>query len=256
MIELTAADGHTFSAYRADPAGAPKGSVVILQDALGLNPQIRKMADTFAENGYLAIAPSMFDCVKPGVALEPNEAGWSEGTDLVRKVDRHEALAIIDAAVDSARSAGKVAIVGYGWGGYLAYVAANHVSGLACAVSYYGQGIVDEYGAKRRIPILLHFGENDALIPFESVSQFRMLRPEVSAFSYPGAAHAFDASDLESYQETAAQQAFDRTLFWISQYIVGQPPVALKNSGAYAQAKVEKKKKKKEASDDLGPPMD
>lgn len=255
MIELTAADGHTFSAYRADPAGAPKGSVVLLQDALGLNPQIRRLAETFAENGYLAIAPSMFDGVKSDVALEPDEAGSSEGIDLVRKINRDEAFAMIDAAVESARSAGKVAIVGYGWGGYLAYVAANRVSGLACAVSYYGPGIVDDYGEKRRIPILLHFGENDALIPFESVSQFRTLRPEVSAFSYPGAAHAFDASDLGSYQESAAQQAFERTLFWISQYVVGQPPVALKNSGAYAQAKVEKKKKKKEAGDDLGPPM-
>lgn len=256
MIELTANDGQKFSAYRAEPSDAPKGAVVIVQDALGLNPRIRKMADDIAERGYLAIAPSPFDSVKPDVALDPDGAGWAEGADLVRQVSREQVIGEIQAAVDSARSAGKVAIVGYGWGGYLAYVAANRVSGLACAVSYYGQGIVDDYGEKRRIPILLHFGESDALIPFEAVSQFRALRPEVSAFSYPGAAHAFDVSDLGSYQESAAQTASDRTLFWISQYVVGQPPIALKNSGAYAQAKVEKKKKKKDSADDLDPPMD
>ena len=256
MIELTAGDGHTFSAYRADPAETPRGSVVILQDALGLNPQIRKMADEFADRGYVAIAPSLFDGVKPGVSLEPDEAGWSEGVDLVRQVGRDQALGAIQTAVDSVKSTGKVAVVGYGWGGYLAYVAANRVSGLACAVSYYGNGIVQEFGEKRKIPTLLHFGESDPLIPLEAMSQFRAQRPEVSAFSYPGATHGFDSGAYGSFHEDAAQKAADRTLFWISQYVIGQSPVTLKNSGAYAQAKVEKKKKKKDSVDDLGPPMD
>jgi carboxymethylenebutenolidase len=106
------------------------------------------------------------------------------------------------------------------------------------------------------VPTLLHFGENDALIPFEAMSQFRAYRPDVSVFSYPDASHGFNCDQRDSYQEDAAQKALERTLGWISQYVQGQPPIALKNSGAYAQAKVEKKKKKKEAADDLGPPMD
>ena len=87
------------------------------------------------------------------------------------------------------------------------------------------------------------------------MTQFRAYRPDVSVFSYPGAAHWFNCDQRDGYQEDAAQTALDRTLSWISQYVEGQPPVALKNAGAYAQAKVEKKKKK-EAADDLGPPMD
>jgi carboxymethylenebutenolidase len=255
MIELTSGDGHTFSAYRADPPDAPKGAVVVLQEVFGVNPHIRQIADAFAAKGYVAIAPSLFDSVKPGVELGYDDASVAEGIALMQQVGKERAIAEIQAAVDSVKDAGKVAVVGYCWGGYLAYAAGNLVSGLACAVGYYGSGIVDDYGAKRKVPTLLHFGENDALIPLEAMSQFRAFRPDVSVFSYPGASHGFNCDQRASYQAEAAQTALDRTLFWISQYVQGQAPITLKNSGAYAQAKVEKKKKK-EAADDLGPPMD
>jgi len=256
MIELTAGDGHTFSAYRADPPDAPKGAVVVLQEVFGVNAHIRKIADAFAATGYVAIAPSLFDSVKTGVELGYDDASVAEGIALMQQVGKDRALAEIQAAVDSVRSAGKVAVVGYCWGGYLAYAAGNHVNGLACAVGYYGGGIVDDYGAKRKVPTLLHFGEDDALIPLEAMSQFRAFRPDVSVFSYPGASHGFNCDQRDSYDEQAAQTALERTLSWISQCVQGQAPIALKNSGAYAQAKVDKKKKKKEAADDLGPPMD
>lgn len=256
MIELTADDGHTFSAYRADPSDAPKGAIVVLQEVFGVNPHIKAITDAFAAKGYLAIAPSLFDSVKKGVELSYDDTSVTEGIGLMQQVGKERALAEIQAAVEAVKSAGKVAVVGYCWGGYLAYAAGNQVSGLACAVGYYGGGIVDDHGAKRKVPTLLHFGENDALIPFEAMSQFRAHRPDASVFSYPGASHGFNCDQRDSYQEEAAHKALERTLFWISQYVEGQSPIALKNSGAYAQAKVDKKKKKKEAVDDLGPPMD
>ncbi|MFH1346095.1 MAG: dienelactone hydrolase family protein [Pseudomonadota bacterium] len=255
MIKLTAGDGHTFSAYRADPPGAPKGAVVVLQEAFGVNPHIRRIADAFAAMGYVAIAPSLFDSIRPDVELGYDDAGVAEGIALAQQVSRERAFAEIQATVDSLKSAGKIAVVGYGWGGYLAYAAGNQVTGLACAIGYYGGGIVDDYGAKRKVPTLLHFGENDAQIPLEAMSQFRAFRPDVSVFSYPGASHGFNCDQRDSYQEEAAQKALERTTFWISQYVEGQAPIALKNSGAYAQAKVDKKKKK-QAADDLRPSMD
>lgn len=255
MIELTAGDGHKFSAYRADPDGTPKGAVVVVQDFFGINPQIRKLADQFAAKGYIAIAPSLFDAVKPDVALGYDEGSLAEGVELTQQVGTERAIGDIQGAVDAVKSAGKVTVIGYGWGGYLAYLAANRVNGVACTVGYYGDGIVSDYREKRKIPTLLHFGEDDPRIPFEEVGQFRAHRPDVSAFSYPGAAHAFNCDDRNSYNDEATKAALERTLVWISQYVEGQPPVLLKNAGAYAQAKVEKKKKKKEAADDLGPPM-
>ncbi len=256
MFELTAGDGHKFSAYRADPDGTPKGAVVVVQDCFGINSDIRKITDEFAAKGYLAVAPSLFDAVKTDVALGYDEAGFAEGLELMQQVGTERAISDIQKAVDAVKSAGKVTIVGYGWGGYLAYVAANRVSGVACTVGYYGGGIIEDYREKRKVPTLLHFGEDDPLTPLEQVIQFRYHRPDVSAFSYPGAAHGFDCDVGDSYRDEAARMALDRTLSWILQYVEGQPPVTLKNAGAYAQAKIEKKKNKKETVDDLGLQMD
>lgn len=253
MIELTAADGHKFPAYRADPSDTPKGAVVVLQEVLGSDPQIRKIADGFASKGYVAIAPALIE--RGVVAVEPSNAELStaEGPDFVEKAGTDGPLADIQAAIDAVKDAGKVAIVGYSGGGYLAYLSGNRVTGLACAIGYYGAGIVEAYQEKRKIPTLIHFGDNDPRTPSEDVIQFRAKRPDVSVYTYP-AGHGFDCDEGDSYDKEAASKALDRTLFWISQYVEGQAPIALKNAGAYAQAKTEKKKKK--TSDDQGPPMD
>lgn len=253
MIELTAGDGHKLSAYRADPADRPKGAVVVVQEVFGVNSHIRKLADAFAAKGYVAIAPALFDRVQPGVELGYDEGSLARGLDLMRQVGTDGPLGDIQTAVDAVKSAGKVAVVGYCWGGYLAYVSSNRVSGIACTIGYYGGGVQSEYREKRKVPTLLHFGETDPLIPFEEVIQFRAHRPDVSAFSYP-AGHGFNCDERDSYNADAAAKAQERTLFWISQYVEGQPPVTLKNAGSYAQAKTERKKKKKSGGDDLGPP--
>jgi carboxymethylenebutenolidase len=236
MIELTSGDGHSFSAYRAEPTEPPKGAVVVLPDLYGVTPHLQREVDSFAAHGYVAIAPAL-------VAQDGENAGGSVAT----------ALQEVQTAVDAVKSAGKVAIVGYDWGGYLAYVSANNLSDVACAISYYPAGISEERWVKRKIPTLLHLPENDPSLPLEDIVRFRAQRPDVSAFSYPDARNGFNFDAAESFHEAAAQSARERTLFWISQYVEGQKPIALKNSGSYAQAKVEKKKKKS-SGDDVGPP--
>jgi carboxymethylenebutenolidase len=251
MIELTASDGTSFSAYRVEPAQPPKGAVVVLQDAFGLTPEIRKAADAFAAAGYVAIAPSLFDRVRPG--LGHNAAGKQDAAAISAEVSTDLAIVDIQASVDAVRDAGKVAVVGYCWGGDLAYAAANKVTGLACAIGYDGRRTIADYREKRKVPTLLHFGEDAPELPLAQIAQFRAHRPDVSAFTYPGAAQGFGCDERGSYRAEAAGQAQERTLFWISQYVEGQKPIQLKNAGAYAQAKTEKKKKKK-GEDDLGPP--
>ncbi|MBM3551494.1 MAG: dienelactone hydrolase family protein [Alphaproteobacteria bacterium] len=236
MIELTSGDGHIFSAYRAEPADAPKGAVVVLPDVYGVTPHLQKEVDDFAAQGYVAIAPAI-------VAQDAESNGSSVST----------ALQEIQAAVDAVKNVGRVAIVGYDWGGYLAYVSANSLNDLACAISYYPAGISEERWVKRKIPTLLHFPENDPSMPIDEIIQFRAQRPDVSAFSYPDARNGFNFDAADSFNEGAAHSARERTLFWISQYVEGQKPIALKNAGSYAQAKTEKKKKKS-GGDDMGPP--
>jgi carboxymethylenebutenolidase len=254
MSELAAFDGHTFSTYRADPTDTPKGAVVVLHEIFGINSHVKKVVDAFAAQGYVAIAPALFDRIRKDVALGYSEAEFAEGFELMKKADMDDAFADIQATVDSVRSVGKVAVVGYCWGGTLAYVAANQVKNLACAIGYYGAGIPADYGAKRKIPTLLHFGENDEYIDFEAVTQFRARRPDVSVFAHK-AGHGFNCDERPSYDAAVAEKALEQTLFWISQFVVGQPKIQLKNAGSYALAKEPKKKKKAAAGgDDMGPP--
>ncbi|MDI4664473.1 dienelactone hydrolase family protein [Xanthobacter autotrophicus] len=252
MIEVTANDVK-FSAYRADPEGTPKGAVVVLQDVFGVNADIRKIADGFAAAGYVAVAPALFDKVKSNIELDASAD--EEGRSLTTELGTEWPIEAIQATVDTVKDAGKVALVGYSWGGFLAYLAANKVSGLACAIGYHADGLLEVVMEKRRIPTLIHFAEKDPLISEEEIIQFRARRPDVSAFSYPEATRGFGYAAGPAYNAEAASKAQERTLFWISQYVVGQGPVQMKNGGAYAQAKTEKKGKKK-ADDDMGPPLD
>jgi carboxymethylenebutenolidase len=244
-VTLTANDGHTFLAHRTEPAATPVGAIVVLPDRTDPNGKLRKVADELAANGYVVIAPALSFPVATGEADDADNAPQDPVMPLIGE---------IQSTVDSVKDCGKVALLGYGVGGGLAYVAANCVAGVACAISYYATGIVEWIGPKRKIPTLLHFGEADSVVPFPEVNQFRACHPEVSAFSYPGAAHEFDADGQAGYDEAASRLAHERTLAWISQYVVGQPPVTLKNAGAYALAKTDKKKKKS-GGDDVGPPI-
>src|SRR6185436_3311409 len=111
MIELTAKDGHKFSAYRAEPAGTPRGGLVVLQEIWGVNDHIRKVADGYAADGFLAIAPALFDRVEPGVMMDAyTDETRNKGFGLMQKVNQDLALLDIQAAVDTASQAGKVGI--------------------------------------------------------------------------------------------------------------------------------------------------
>lgn len=256
MFQLTAADGHGLSAYRAEPNDDAKGAVVLIHDMFGITDDVRAAADDFAARGYLAIVPALFDRAAPDTVLAYDEEGFAKGVTLVEEVGREPALNDIQAAVDAAREAGKVAVVGYSWGGFLAYEAANQLRGLACAIAYYPLGVVGAGAEKRRVPTLIHFGATDPLVPVDQAQRFRDQRPDVSAFTYEGATHGFASAGRATYHAAATCEAQARTQFWIGQFVEGQAPVQLKNAGAYAQAKTEKKKAKAPAGDDLGPPLD
>jgi carboxymethylenebutenolidase len=255
MTQIAAADGHSFGCYRAEPATAPLGAVVVVQESFGLTPHIRRLADEFAAQGYVAAAPSLFDRITPNLAFGYDEQGVAEGRKIAEQIAVDDCLADLQATVEAVKDAGKVAIVGYSWGAYLAFVAANQTPGLACAIGYYGEGIVGKPRAKRKIPTLLHFAENDPAIPLEGVQLFRAARPDVSAYTY-AAGRGFNCDERPEFDDEAAKSACERTLFWISQFVVGQSPVQLKNAGAYVAQKTEKKKSKKPADDDMGPPLD
>jgi carboxymethylenebutenolidase len=212
-IELAAADGHKFAAYRADPSGKPRGALVVVQEIFGVNGHMRRVSDGFAAAGYLALSPAVFDRTQRGVELGYDQAAIAAGRELRGKVGDDGPLADIQATIDLAASAGagKVGVIGYCWGGTLAYLAATRLKGLACAVGYYGGGIAAAADEKTRVPVMLHFGDSDQSIPMSDVETVRQARPDVTTYVYK-AGHGFSCDERQSYNAEASNLALERTL--------------------------------------------
>ncbi len=222
---LTAADGFSFPAYVAQPAGTPRGAVVVLQEIFGVNAHIRAVADGYAAAGYLAVAPSTFHRLKPGVELGYAEADMNEGFGYKMAVEALPApgvMADIQAAIDHAAQAGggKVGIVGYCWGGLLTWRAACTLSGLAAAVPYYGGGMTtpEEAARQPRVPVLAHFGEQDRWIPLDTVQAFRAAQPGVEVQVY-AAHHGFNCDHRGAWDAAAAALARERTLAFFARHV-------------------------------------
>jgi carboxymethylenebutenolidase len=227
FINLQAADGFQFSAYVAQPAGKPRGGVVMLQEIFGVNAHIRAVTDGYAAAGYLAVAPSTFHRVKAGVELGYAPDDMSAGAALKAAVEAlgtnpaaPGALQDVQAAIDHAASAGKVGVVGYCWGGLLTWRSACLLRGVSAAVPYYGGGITTEAEIARtpKGPVLAHFGEKDHWIPLDGVQAFLRAHPEVEVHVY-AANHGFNCDHRGAYEATAAALARERTLAFFSKHL-------------------------------------
>ena len=217
MIELTTGDGHKFAAYRAEPAGRPRGAVVVIQEIFGVNSHIKAVSDGYAADGYLVLAPAMFDRVQRGVDIGYTADDIAKGRALKEKSPPDAAMKDVEAAVKQA-AAGKVGIVGYCWGGFVAWMAAARVSGLACAAPYYGGGMLENIDIEPRCPVMCHFGERDAHIPVEGVKKLAAAHPKQTVHIY-AADHGFNCDQRGSYDAPSAKLARERTLGFFSRHI-------------------------------------
>lgn len=219
MIELTAADGFRLEAYRAEPGGASKGAIVVIQEIFGVNGHIRRVADGFAADGYLAIAPALFDRAAPGTELGYGPDDQQKGIALKGRCTTDDALLDIAAARAAVASAGPVGTVGYCWGGFLSWLSATRFDGIAAAVAYYGGGIGSVAAETPRCPVLMHFGERDKHIPAADIDKVRAAHPTgVEIHLYP-ADHGFNCDDRPSYDAPSSATARARTLAFFGAHL-------------------------------------
>jgi carboxymethylenebutenolidase len=196
----------------------PRGGIVIAQEIFGVNGHIRAVCDGFATEGYVVIAPALFDRSERDVDMGYTEPDIARGRELKGRSSLEPALLDLAAARDVAKAAGKVAVMGYCWGGYLAWMASARLDGLACAVAYYGGGMTDAIDVKPRCPVMAHFGERDAGIPVAGVRKLEAAHPDVQVFLY-AAGHGFNCSERASYDAAAAAQARERTLGFLRRHV-------------------------------------
>ena len=224
-LDLKAADGQAVTTWLAEPAGTPRGAVVVLQEIFGVNAHIRAVADGYAAEGWLALAPATFGRVQAGVDLGYDEAAMQAGMGLKRAAEALPAPGVlpdIQAAVDHARQAGagKVGVVGFCWGGLLAWRAASGCTGLGAAVCYYGGGMTApaELALQPKVPVQAHLSDHDKSVPLEGVAALRQAHPAVDVHLY-AAPHGFNCDRRAAWNEGAASLARQRTLAFFDQHL-------------------------------------
>jgi carboxymethylenebutenolidase len=217
MLQLRAADGHTLDAWLVRPEGTPRGAIVVVQEIFGVNSNIRRIVEVCASQGYLAIAPSMFDRQKRGLDLPYTAEGVQQGIACMNATTPVQALDDMRAAVDAVAHAGRIGVVGYCWGGYVAALKACR-GNVAAAVAYYGGGLPRLLSQRPACPLLLHFGEQDSHIPLSDVDQVRKAWPEAIVHLYP-AGHGFACPDRADFEPASARLAGERSLEFFRKHV-------------------------------------
>jgi carboxymethylenebutenolidase len=220
-IKLKASDNFELGGYRADPAGPRKGAVVVIQEIFGVNHHIRSVCDRLAAEGYVAIAPAIFDRIEPNFTSGYSPDEITVARKFVANPDWPAMLLDTQAAIDAVKDAGPVGIIGFCLGGSIAYAAATKLSGLKAAVCYYGGAIVRFADDKPKVPTQLHFGEKDAGIPLTDVETIKAKQPDVEIFIYPGAQHGFHCDERASYDKASADIAWPRSMAFFARHLRG-----------------------------------
>jgi len=207
-------DGKTISAYHAGSADAPR-ALVVLQEIFGVNSHIRDVCERFAADGYEVIAPALFDRIESGKELGYTQGDVQKGLALRSKIKLEESLADIEAAI---QALGKkpIGIIGYCWGGTLAWQAACKLDGLRAAVCWYGGGIAEARSQSAKAPVQMHFGDQDGSIPMSDVEAIKKAQPSVEIHVYKGVGHGFGCDHRGSYDEEAYKLARKRSLDFFS----------------------------------------
>ena len=223
-VQLHAADGHELSAYVATPEGEPIGALIVVQEIFGVNPSIRSVADAYAKEGFLAIAPALFDRFERGLELTYEGDDLKKAYELYGQLKPEPQLVDIAAAYEHVKGTGKgTAVMGFCYGGLLTWLSATRAKSLSmnlsCAVGYYAGGIGKVAAEQPSCPVQLHFGANDDHIGKDQIDAVRSSHPEVEIFLYEGAGHAFANEARASYVPAATTLARQRALEFLKAHL-------------------------------------
>lgn len=218
-VRLKASDGHELDAYVSRPSGEPVAGLVVIQEAFGVNRHIRSLADGYAKDGFLAVAPALFDRIQRNVELSYDPGELQKGIALARQSNPADAVTDVAAALGFLRekTAKKCGVIGYCFGGSMAWLAATRLDPDA-AVGYYGGQIAHFAQENPRCPVTLHFGTLDKHIPKEDIDRVQAAHPDVQIFWYE-ADHGFNCDARAAYSAAAAKQARERSLEFLKNHL-------------------------------------
>jgi len=212
MIKMKMKDGAEIGVYHAEPKGARRGGLVLIQEIFGVTEHIKELFDGYAADGYEVLGPSLYDREEPGFQASYSPEDIQKGIKLARN-DHPFELSITDSqtCIDALKSKGPVFITGYCYGGSVTWAAACRCDGLAAASGYYGGNIAQMAEWNPKCPTILHFGKHDHGIPMAEVEKIQKLHPDVKVYVYD-AGHGFNSDRRTDYNEECAKLARQRTL--------------------------------------------
>lgn len=219
VTRIKTRDGHSLQAYAAGSASATRG-LVVLQEIFGVNDHMRAVCDRFAAHGYAVVCPALFDRVEPGVEMGYGPEDIARGRELRGRIPLAGTLADIEAAAATLPVGAQLGVVGYCWGGTLAWQAICATKRFAAASCWYGAGIAEALDQTPHGPVQMHFGETDASIPASAIEVIRAAQPSVDIYVYPGAGHGFGCEARPDYEPRSAELAQQRTLAFFSKHLV------------------------------------
>jgi len=218
-INLTAKDGHKFTGYEAKPSGKARGGLVMVQEIFGVNHHIKAMSDGYAADGYHVIAPGYFDRVGKDIQLGYSEADIQKGREIRGKINWDQILADTQAGIDALKGSGKLGIIGYCFGGSVAWLGATRFKDFAASVCYYGGQIAQFAEEKPNCPVQMHFGETDHAIPLSDLGKIRAAQGAIVELQVYPAGHGFNCDERGSYHAPSAKIARERSLAFLKQHL-------------------------------------
>ena len=218
-ISLRARDGHVLSAYEVRPDAPPRGGLLLLQEIFGVTGHIRRVCDGYAAQGYHVVAPVLFDRIRPATELGYSKEDAATGRDLRSRISWEQVFADVAAAQAQLSGSGRIAALGYCWGGTIAWRSAGHVEGIAGAVCYYPTQIGPHVAEKPRCPVLMHFGESDPIATLEHAGQLRAAQgAQLEIQVYP-VSHGFNCDEIPAFDAPSAALALRRSLDFLRTHV-------------------------------------
>jgi len=218
-INLTAKDGHKFTGYEAKPSGKARGGLVMVQEIFGVNHHIKAVSDGYAADGFHVVAPAYFDRVGKDIQLGYSEADIQKGREIRGKITWDQILADTQAGIDALKGSGKLGIIGYCFGGSVAWLGATRFKDFAASVCYYGGQIAQFAEEKPNCPVLMHFGETDHAIPLADLGKIRAAQGAIVELQVYPAGHGFTCDERGSYHAPSSKLARERSVAFLKQHL-------------------------------------
>ena len=214
-VQITAADGHAFDVWRADPAGTVKGGVVVLHAIYGLTSHIGDVCDKWAGEGYAAIAPALYDRIERACVFGYDPAGGEAGMAQYQRLSKDGILADVAACAAVTGEAIPKIISGFCTGGTWAWISSSELS-FDAQVNFYGSHVLQNIDVVPKCPTIMHYGDSDHIVDVPGIEKIKAAHPDVQVEVYSGGGHAFFNPEQARYNQPAADQAWRNSMEFLS----------------------------------------